>query len=64
MEKMKSNLKSHVTILKKIAIKGNLIKIWYKDVNGINIRLYPVGMLWRKDNNIISYIYNDIYRIV
>jgi hypothetical protein len=64
MEKMKMKLKSNVTILKKIAIKGKLIKIWYKDIHGINIRLYPANMLWHKNNNIISYIYNDIYRIV
>jgi len=56
-------LKSNVTILKKIAIKGKLIKIWYKDIYGIGSRLYPVDMIFRKDNNIISYIYNDIYRI-
>lgn len=56
-------LKNNVTVLKKIAIKGKLIKIWYKDIYGIGIKLYPVDMIFKKDNNIISYIYNDIYRI-
>ena len=59
---MKNKNLNNVCILKKIAIKGNYIKIWYKDIEGIKIKLLPPKSVYRKYNNLIAY--NTIYRIV